>query len=47
MGVTAGVFDLVPLRGVLDVLIACASAHIRCSRATFCRKCVLFCFKWR
>ena len=45
MGVAAGVFDLVPLRGVLDVLIACASAHIRCRRATFCRKCALFCFK--
>lgn len=45
MGVGAGVLDLVPLRGVLDVLIACASAHIRCRRATFCRKCALFCFK--
>ena len=43
----AGVFEFVPLLGVLDALIVCASVHIRRRRAVFCRKCALFCFKYR
>ena len=43
----AGVFEFVPLLGVLEALIVCASVHIRRRRAVFCRKCALFCFKNR
>jgi hypothetical protein len=43
----AGVFEFVPLLGVLEALIVCASVHIRRRRAVFCFRCALFCFKYR